>query len=62
MATDTAGEWRKSSWSNGNDGDCVEVSPTCGIRDSKNPTDTLGITWSTFTQAVAAIKAGELGQ
>lgn len=30
--------WRKSSYSGGNGGDCVEVAHTVGaVRDSKNP-------------------------
>jgi hypothetical protein len=30
--------WRKSSFSGGNGGDCVEVASTLGaLRDSKNP-------------------------
>jgi hypothetical protein len=30
--------WRKSSFSHGNGGDCVEVASTLGaLRDSKNP-------------------------
>lgn len=30
--------WRKSSYSAGNGGDCVEVAYTGAVRDSKNPT------------------------
>ncbi|MER7410433.1 MULTISPECIES: DUF397 domain-containing protein [Streptomyces] len=34
-------DWRKSSYSGDDDGNCVEVSPECGagvaIRDSKRP-------------------------
>lgn len=31
--------WRKSSYSAGNGGDCVEVAYTGAVRGSKNPTD-----------------------
>ncbi|MBP2331215.1 hypothetical protein JOF56_011600 [Kibdelosporangium banguiense] len=56
MATDTT-EWRKSSRSNGDGGDCVEVSRH-GIRDSKNPADALTTEWATVRHAVDAIKTG----
>lgn len=38
--TDTSGaavRWRKSSFSGGDNGDCVELANTGGVRDSKNP-------------------------
>lgn len=38
--TDTPGvavRWRKSSFSGGDNGDCVELANTGAIRDSKNP-------------------------
>jgi Domain of unknown function (DUF397) len=35
----TGAQWRKSSYSNGNGGNCVEVEGAQrGVRDSKNPT------------------------
>lgn len=37
----TSARWRKSSYSNGNGGDCVELAQVSGlaaVRDSKNPT------------------------
>ncbi|WP_436791197.1 DUF397 domain-containing protein [Yinghuangia sp. YIM S10712] len=50
-------DWRKSSYSGGNGGECVEVAPAPAavfIRDSKNPSGTrLNVTtsvWSTFVQ------------
>ena len=57
-------EWRKSSWSGGNGGDCVEVarnlSGAVAVRDSKDP-DGPKLTfapdeWVAFT---AGIKTGE---
>jgi hypothetical protein len=57
-------EWRKSSWSGGNGGDCVEVarnlSGAVAVRDSKDP-DGPRLTftpdeWVAFT---AGIKTGE---
>jgi hypothetical protein len=53
-------EWRKSSWSSGNDPTCVEVATnlpgTVAVRDSKNPDGhALVFTpaeWHTFLQAV----------
>jgi hypothetical protein len=57
-------EWRKSSWSGGNGGDCVEVarnlSGAVAVRDSKDP-DGPKLTftpdeWAAFT---AGIKTGE---
>lgn len=51
--------WRKSSYSNGTNGDCVEVSVTVeriGVRDSKNTTGpTLDFTpadWRAFLGTV----------
>jgi hypothetical protein len=56
--------WRKSSWSAGNGGDCVEVAGNLpgavAVRDSKDPEGPkLAFTpdaWAAFT---AGIKAGE---
>jgi hypothetical protein len=57
-------EWRKSSWSGGNAGDCVEVARNLpgavAVRDSKDP-DGPKLTftpdeWVAFT---AGIKTGE---
>jgi Domain of unknown function (DUF397) len=62
MTPDTTGEWRKSSRSNGNDGDCVEVSRYGAVRDSKNRTATLNITWPRVALLVAAIKHGDFDQ
>ncbi|MDR3033481.1 MAG: DUF397 domain-containing protein [Kitasatospora sp.] len=61
-ATDlNASMWRKSSYSGGDGGDCIEVDDTNPgtVRDSKDPdgprlTFTPG-TWQTF---VASVKAG----
>lgn len=57
--------WRKSSYSSGNGGDCVEVAPVpdaVAVRDSKNPDGPkLSFTsaeWKAFTRRV---KAGQSG-
>ena len=55
--------WRKSSYSGGNGGDCVEVAMLSdhsrAVRDSKDPEGPKLVfapaTWQTFT---AAVKAG----
>ncbi len=60
----TGAQWRKSSYSNGNGGDCVEVADLDGggraVRDSKNRSGpTLIFTaaeWAAFT---AGVRAGE---
>lgn len=56
----TTQEWRKSSYSGGGNGSCVEVafvSEAVGVRDSKNATGpTLTFpptTWRGFARAVA---------
>ncbi|MFF7443995.1 DUF397 domain-containing protein [Streptomyces sp. NPDC008122] len=57
--------WRKSSYSNQDGGECLEVAdhlPHIPVRDSKNPTGpalTFGAAaWSSF---VAGVKGGQLG-
>ncbi|MCE7006915.1 DUF397 domain-containing protein [Kibdelosporangium philippinense] len=57
---DTTGKWRKSSRSSGQNGDCVEVNPEVGVRDSKNPDAVLIIGWDRFQHVVTAIQAGQL--
>jgi hypothetical protein len=59
-------EWVKSSYSNGNGGDCVEWAPRCSasgvipVRDSKVPHGPALLfpasSWSSF---VAAVRGGE---
>jgi hypothetical protein len=56
--------WRKSSFSDGNGGDCVEVAPTrdetIAVRHSKDPDGPLiTYTRSEFRAFVAGVKAGE---
>lgn len=57
--------WRKSSYSGGEGGSCVEVgdaAPTVAIRDTKNRTGpALGFTRREFAALVERIKGGELG-
>jgi hypothetical protein len=56
----TGATWRKSTYSNGSGGDCVEAATTCdgcpALRDSKTPGGpTLLFTasqWHTFTQVI----------
>ncbi|MCD0447662.1 DUF397 domain-containing protein [Actinocorallia sp. API 0066] len=52
--------WRKSSYTSGNGGDCVELAPLPGkiaTRDSKHPNGpTLRFTKSTFTTLTNALK------
>ena len=60
----TGAQWRKSSYSNGNGGNCVEVANLDSggrvVRDSKNPNGSAlmftGTEWAAFT---AGIRAGE---
>ncbi|MDX6744135.1 DUF397 domain-containing protein [Actinocorallia sp. A-T 12471] len=52
--------WRKSSYSSGNGGNCVELAPLLGkvaTRDSKHPTGpSLHFSTSAFTALTTAIK------
>ena len=66
MADVTRAVWRKSSYSSGNGGQCVEVARNLpgvvAVRDSKDPDGpNLAFApdqWQAFT---AAVKAGEFG-
>ena len=50
--------WRKSTYSNPNQADCVEVAAHGAVRDSKNPDGpVLNVD---VTALMAAIKAGQL--
>ncbi|MEW1721285.1 DUF397 domain-containing protein [Streptomyces sp. NPDC093109] len=54
--------WRKSSYSNTNGGECVEITEdfpgVVPVRDSKNPTGpTLMIPAATWTTFIATLKA-----
>ncbi|AJE82911.1 MULTISPECIES: DUF397 domain-containing protein [Streptomyces] len=69
-ATDLSGaDWRKSSYSGANEGQCVEIAANLvashgmvPIRDSKAPTGPiLGLRVDAFSSFVAGIKAGQLG-
>jgi hypothetical protein len=54
----TSPVWRKSSFSGGNNGDCVELANTGAVRDSKNPVGPhLRVELGTLRSAV---KAGHL--
>jgi hypothetical protein len=60
----SAAQWRKSSYSNGNGGDCIEVAAgipdVLPVRDSKDPEGPTLLfplpAWSAF---VAGVKAGD---
>jgi uncharacterized protein DUF397 len=52
--------WKKSSYSNGQNGACAEVafaSPDAWVRDSKNPAGH-GVDVDKFIEFIGAIKAG----
>ncbi|MEU7131980.1 DUF397 domain-containing protein [Streptomyces sp. NPDC046261] len=59
-------EWRKSSFSTGGDGECVEVSASSGgllrLRESDHPADVLTTTPPTLATLLTGIKAGRFGQ
>lgn len=64
---DGFGRWRKSSFSNPNGNECVEVAfseAAVGLRDSKNPEGPkLSIDhsqWLAFTAAVSSTRAADL--
>jgi Domain of unknown function (DUF397) len=57
--------WRKSSYSAGGNGNCVEVGfgVTIGVRDTKDRTGgTLEFDRSTWTTFVSAVKNGWIGR
>jgi Domain of unknown function (DUF397) len=56
-------EWRKSSYSSGNGGNCVQVATNLAgvvaVEDSKNPGPALIVERASFAALTAAIKNGE---
>jgi hypothetical protein len=58
-----APEWRTSSYSSGNGGNCVQVAMNVpgavAVRDSKNPGPALVVEPASFAAFTAAIKHGE---
>ncbi|SDT69870.1 protein of unknown function [Streptomyces sp. TLI_053] len=57
-------EWRKSSYSNGSGGDCIEVNDVVRgqVRDSKDPEGpVLTFSPSAWQSFVAAVRAGDFG-
>lgn len=58
------GQWRKSSYSGGNSGQCVEIAEAAalvGIRDSKYPEGGhLALDRATFGGLLARAKSGDL--
>lgn len=59
-----AASWRKSSYSNGSGGQCVEVGPTrhlVGVRDTKRrDSGRLAVTHAAWTSFVHSVKAHRL--
>lgn len=60
------GNWRKSSYSGDNGGECIEVAPgfthVVPVRDSKNPTGpVLQFDTSAWSAFIAGVKAGDFG-
>lgn len=59
-----AKQWRKSSYSGGDSGQCVELANldgTVGIRDSKNPQNPhIEVGREALASLIGRIKAGEL--
>jgi Domain of unknown function (DUF397) len=59
----TAPEWRKSSYSSGNGGNCVQVATNLpgvvAVQDSKNPGRALAVEPVSFVAFTTAIKNGE---
>ncbi len=59
----TGPQWRKSSYSNGNGGDCVEVADVDShraVRDSKDTTGpVLTFTATVWRASTAGVRAGE---
>jgi hypothetical protein len=58
-------QWRKSSFSGGNGGNCVEVASNLadavGVRDSKDPGGPeLAFAPAAWAELTAAVKAGQL--
>jgi hypothetical protein len=57
--------WRKSSYSGGNGGSCVEVATglpgVVAVQDSKNPGPALVLPVAAFEALAAAVRAGLLG-
>jgi hypothetical protein len=58
MTVDSS-HWRKSSFSGGNGGNCVEVAPSGAVRDSKNPTGGT-LTAGTLHDLISAVKHGRV--
>ncbi|MEU4891908.1 DUF397 domain-containing protein [Streptomyces sp. NPDC044780] len=59
-------QWRKSSYSNGSGGNCVEVAGLAGegtaVRDSKVPGGpVVGFSGGAWRDFVAAVRSGRLG-
>ncbi|MEV5239014.1 DUF397 domain-containing protein [Streptomyces cinnamoneus] len=56
--------WRKSSFSVGQDGDCVEVAPGPGglirLREGDRPTDVITTTPTAWATLLTTVKAGRL--
>ncbi|WP_153532359.1 DUF397 domain-containing protein [Actinomadura macrotermitis] len=64
MDSTTFTQWRKSSYSGGDSGQCVEIAQVTaliGLRDSKNPdSGHLALDRATFATLIDHVKAGAL--
>lgn len=64
QSDETAARWRKSSYSNGSGGNCIEVNDILPgqVRDSKDPNGPV-LTFSpdAWLSFVAAVRAGDFG-
>lgn len=65
MTSHPAPQWRKSSYSNGTGGECLEVADfthNVGVRDSKLPDNArLDIPHPAWTEFITAVRRRELG-
>lgn len=56
MLPDLCPVWRKSSYSGGEGGNCVELSDDGAVRDSKNPAVTLGFDKPAVAVLIATVR------
>jgi hypothetical protein len=67
MSVTQLGPWRKSSYSNGTGGECIEVAPFAeqglAVRDSKDPNGpVLAFSRVAWVHFLTAVRRGELGE
>jgi hypothetical protein len=61
-SADLCPSWRKSSYSGGEGGNCVELSNAGAVRDSKNPAVQLPVGQVAMTVLIATLQAGSGGR